>query len=96
MEDLNSINRRQHKMTMINRKNCTLTGVIDIIAFDENEVILETDMGILMIKGQDLHVKRLTLEQGEIDVDGNMDSFLYSEHKTLAAKGESLLGRLFK
>jgi len=96
MEDLNSINRRQHKMTMINRKNCTLTGVIDIIAFDENEVILETDMGILMIKGQDLHVKRLTLEQGEVDVDGNMDSFLYSEHKTLAAKGESLLGRLFK
>lgn len=96
MEDLNSINRRLHKMTMINRKNCTLSGVIDIIAFDENEIILETDMGILMIKGQDLHVKRLTLEQGEVDIDGNIESFLYSEHKTLAAKGESLLGRLFK
>ena len=96
MEDLNSGSRRQHKMTMTNRKNCTLTGVMDIVAFDENEVILETDMGILMIKGSGLHVKRLMLDKGEVDIDGNLDSFLYSEHKTLAAKSESLLGRLFK
>lgn len=96
MEDLSSVNKRQHKMTMLNRKNCTLTGIVDIIAFDENEVILETDMGILMMKGNDLHVKRLTLEKGEVDIDGTIDSFLYSEHKTLASKGESFLGRLFK
>ena len=96
MEDLNSINKRQHKMTMVNRRNCTLTGIVDIIAFDENEVILETDMGILMVKGRDLHVKRLTLDKGEVDVDGMMDSFIYSEQKSLAAKGESFFGRLFK
>ena len=96
MEDLNSINKRQHKMTMINRKECTLTGVTDIVAFDENEVILETDMGILMIRGHSLHIKRLTLDKGEVDVDGTMDSFLYSEHKSMAAKSESLFSRLFK
>ncbi len=96
MEDLNSGSRRQHKMTMMNRKNCSLTGIMDVIAFDENEVILETDMGMLMVKGQGLHVKRLTLEQGEVELEGRIDSFLYSEQKSLAAKGESLLGRLFK
>lgn len=96
MEDLNSINKRQHKMTMVNRKECTLTGIADIIAFDENEVVLETDMGILMIKGNGLHVKRLTLDKGEVDIEGTMDSFLYSEHKSLAAKSESFFGRLFK
>lgn len=96
MEDLNSGTRRQHKMTMMNRKNCSLTGVVDVIAFDENEVILETDMGMLMLKGQGLHVKRLTLEQGEVELEGKVDSFLYSEQKSLAAKGESFLGRLFK
>lgn len=96
MEDLNSGSRRQHKMTMVNRKNCSLTGVMDVIAFDENEVILETDMGILMMKGQGLHIKRLTLEQGEVELEGRLDSFLYSEQKSLAAKGESFLGRLFK
>ncbi|MBR4982870.1 MAG: sporulation protein YabP [Lachnospiraceae bacterium] len=96
MEDLNSGNRRQHKMVMVNRKNCSLTGVADVIAFDENEVILETDMGILMLKGQGLHVKRLTLEQGEVELEGKVDSFLYSEQKNLATKSESFLGRLFK
>lgn len=96
MEDLNSGSRRQHKMTMVNRKNCSLTGVMDVIAFDENEVILETDMGMLMMKGQGLHIKRLTLEQGEVELEGRLDSFLYSEQKSLAAKSESFFGRLFK
>ena len=49
-----------------------------------------------MIKGSDLHVKRLTLEKGEVDLEGRIDSLTYSDHTTLAAKGESLLGRLFK
>ena len=96
MEDLNSVSKRQHKVTMVNRKGCTLTGVADVIAFDENEVILETDMGMLMMKGQGLHIKHLTLEQGEVEVEGRLDSFLYSETKGLSAKGETFLGRLFK
>lgn len=96
MEDLNSINKRQQKMTVNNRKNCSLTGIIDVIAFDEGEVILETDLGVLVVKGHELHVKRLDLEKGEVDIDGRMDSFFYSEQRNSAAKGESLLGRLFK
>lgn len=96
MEDLNNGGKRPHKMIMTNRKNCTLTGVMDVIAFDENEVILETDMGILLFKGQGLHVKRLSLEQGEVDLEGRIDSFLYSEQKSMGAKGESFWGKLFK
>lgn len=96
MEDLNNINKRQHKMDVSNRKKCSLTGVMDVIAFDEGEVILETDMGVLVIKGHDLHVKHLNLEKGEVDIEGRMDSFFYSEQKNLSAKGESFLGRLFK
>lgn len=96
METMEDLNRSQHKMTMTNRRNCSLTGVIDVVAFDESEVILETEMGILMIKGSELHVKRLTLEKGEVDLEGKIDSFLYSEQKNLAARGESFLGRLFK
>ncbi len=96
MEDLNSINKRQHKMVVNNRKNGSLTGVKDVIAFDEGEVILETDMGVLVIKGHDLHVKRLNLENGEVDLEGQMDSFFYSEQKHSGNRGESFLGRLFK
>jgi len=96
MEDLNAINARHHKMIINNRKSGTLTGIADVIAFDEAEVILETDMGMLSIKGEGLHVKRLDLEKGEVDLNGRMDSFFYSEQKGFAAKGESFWGRLFR
>lgn len=96
MEDLSSINKRSHKMTLSNRRTCNLTGVSDVLSFDVNEIILETDQGMLMIKGKDLHVNRLTLEKGEVDIEGKVDSFTYSEQIGTGNKGESLLARLFK
>ena len=96
MEDLNHINRQQHRMMINNRKSGAFTGVKNVIAFDEGEVILETDMGILIIKGQGLHVKRLNLENGEVDLEGRMDSFFYSEQKGSIDRRESFLARLFK
>ena len=67
-----------------------------MLSFDVKEVLLETDQGMLMIKGDDLHVSRLTLDKGEVDVDGKIDSFTYSETAGYGNKGESLLSRLFK
>lgn len=96
MEDLNSVNKRAHKMTLLNRRTCNLTGVSDVLSFDVNEIILETDQGMLMIKGNELHVNRLTLDRGEVDIEGKIDSFTYSEQAGLGTKGESLLARLFK
>ena len=96
MEDLNVGESRPHKMNMMNRKNCALTGIKDVIAFDVAEVILETTMGILLIKGKDLHVKRLTLDKGEVDLEGKIDSFSYTEKHSLGNKQESFFGRLWK
>ena len=58
-----------HKLTLTNRNLANITGVKDVISFDVKEILLETEQGMLTIKGQDLHVKRLTLEKGEVDVD---------------------------
>ncbi|MCM1091410.1 MAG: sporulation protein YabP [Butyrivibrio sp.] len=95
MEDLNS-NVRTHKVTMVNRKNCTLNGVNDVLSFDIHEVLLETEQGMLMIKGDDLHVSRLTLDKGEVDVEGKIDSFTYSDVAGLGNKGDSFLAKLFR
>lgn len=95
MEDLNN-SARVHKVSMTNRKNCTLNGVKDVLSFDIHEVLLETEQGMLMIKGDDLHVNRLTLERGEVDVDGRIDSFTYSDAVGSGHKAESLLSRLFR
>ncbi len=95
MEDLNS-SARMHKVTMTNRRSCVIGGVSDVLSFDIHEILLETEQGMLMIKGDDLHVSRLTLEKGEVDIDGRIDSFTYSDAAGAGHKGESLLSRLFR
>ena len=96
MEDLNSVNRKPHKLLLTNRRTCNISGVNDVLSFDVNEILLETEQGMLMIKGSELHVSRLSLDKGEVDVDGRIDSFTYSETAGYGARGESLLARLFK
>lgn len=95
MEDLNS-SARTHKVSMTNRKNCLINGVNDVLSFDIHEILLETEQGMLMIKGDDLHVSRLTLEKGEVDIDGRIDSLTYSDAASSGHKNESLLTRLFR
>lgn len=94
MEEKN--NAKSHKVLLVNRKNGTFSGVVDVLSFDVAEILLETELGMLLIKGHDLHVNRLSLEKGEVDVEGKIDSLLYSEVKTAGKQTESLLGRLFK
>lgn len=85
-----------HKLHIIARKTATITGVNDVLSFDAGEVLLQTEQGILMIRGNELHVNRLTLEKGEVDIDGRIDSLTYSDSATGGKSSESLFGRLFK
>ena len=87
---------KAHKLMLSNRRTGTITGVSDVISFDITEVLLETEQGMLMIKGADLHVNRLTLEKGEIDIESRIDSLAYSDVNSYQKQGESLIGRLFK
>lgn len=96
MEELNSLKQRQHKVLLSNRKTCNITGVTDVLSFDVAEILLETEQGMLMIRGSELHVNRLMLDKGEVDIDGKVDSFTYSEVNTFINKSESLFTKLFK
>ena len=94
MEEARSI--KGHKITLNNRGSGLVTGVYAVISFDPNEVLLETEQGVLLIKGTDLNVTKLTLDKGEVEVDGRVDSFTYSDLKP-GLKGENgLFNRLFK
>ena len=93
MEDITV--SKPHKVSVINRQNASFLGVTDVLSFDETEVVLETTQGQLMIKGKGLHVNRLTLEKGEVDLMGKIDSMTYSD-RISSKNGESLLGRLFR
>ena len=90
---------RQHKVILNDRSGGVLNGIKDILAFDVSEILLETEQGMLMIKGNDLHVKRLTLEKGEIDISGRIDSLLYSDvnkPKSSPKQTDTFQGRLFR
>lgn len=90
------VTSRQHKMIITDRASGVLNGVLDILSFDINEILLETEQGMLMIKGKDLHVNRLTLEKGELDITGRIDSMIYSDMSPKGKSNDSLFGRLFK
>ncbi len=85
-----------HRIVLNNRQAGSLTGVRDVVSFDENQVVLDTDMGLLTVKGKDLHLSRLTLDKGEAEMDGTVDSLVYSSDEAYRRSGESLFARLFK
>lgn len=85
-----------HRVVLNNREKGNMTGILDVISFDENTIVLDTDMGLLTIRGKDLHVSRLTLEKGEIDIEGRADSLIYSSSDNYRKSNQSLLSRLFK
>ena len=85
-----------HKLLLQGRKLTELTGVKEVVSFDAKEVVLNTTMGALLIRGNDLFVKRLTVEKGEVELEGRVDSFVYTDKPEKAGGGESLLKRLFR
>ena len=87
---------KSHKVLLVNRTTGAFSGVVDVLSFDVSEMLLETELGMLLIKGHDLHVNRLSLEKGEIDVEGRIDALTYSDVKTAGKQTGTLLGRLFK
>ena len=96
MEEKTMAGAGQHKFLVQGRKSAELTGVKEVVSFDAKEVILNTTMGALIIRGHDLFVKRLTVEKGEVDLEGQVDSFVYADKPGKAAGGDSVLKRLFR
>lgn len=81
-----------HKLTLNERKALTLTGVTEVVSFDEETVVLRTCMGTLMIHGQNLQLKNLSLDGGQVSVDGNVAALIYEEPKP----ERGWLGRLLR
>ena len=87
--------KKEEAQELEQRKTLSLGGVQDVKSFDENEVLLVTVCGVLTIRGKELHVGRLELEKGEADIEGSIDSLVYTEHGPQQKKG-SALARLFR
>ena len=85
-----------HNINITGRKNINLTGVKKIDNFDENEFLLETNMGYLLIKGKNLEIIKLDTYQGDVSIKGKIDSLNYLEESNKKQKNESVFSKLFK
>lgn len=71
-----------HKLTLNDRKSLLLSGTAEVLSFDENAVVLKTGLGILSVQGQQLHLKTLSPETGQVAIDGHISALIYEEPRT--------------
>ena len=82
-----------HNVVMENRGKMSVSDVTDVESFNEQEIVLNTKMGMLTVNGSSLHINKLNVETGELKIDGEIDSISYDD---TASSKESFLSRLFR
>jgi sporulation protein YabP len=78
-----------------NRSKLSISGVLDVLSFDDQVVVIETELGLLNVKGEDLRINKLSIDTSEVIVEGDIYNLSYSD-KTSDKKGGSLMGKIFK
>jgi len=83
-----------HKLILLDREQLEVSGVQGVVNFDDQEIVVETNRGVLKITGSELHIKHLDLEAGKMEVEGLFAALEYTQSP--GAKGRGLFGRLFR
>lgn len=94
VQDIN--NSFNHILTLTERKNLIINGVKKIESFDNEEFLMDTTLGFLVIKGDELEIVKLDTYQGNVSIKGRIDSFMYLDETLKKEKDNSLLNKLFK
>jgi len=96
MDKDTSLPNYNHSITIIERKSILVTGVKKIDSFDDEEFLMETIMGYLILKGSDMELLKLDTLQGNVSIKGHLNSFAYVDDGVKKEKENSFIGRLFK
>lgn len=93
---MENISNQQYRLTLTNRELCEATGIIEVDSFDEHQIVANSQLGPLVIKGEGLHIIQLNLEKGSLVLEGEVNSIQYAQGKRSRGKGIGLMERLFK
>lgn len=83
----------RHQLTLVDREELNVDGVVSLGSYDEKEIVMETEQGILTIRGENLNIKQLNLEQGNIIIEGTVKGMNYEEE---SRQKKGLLDRFLK
>lgn len=93
MAEEKKISAMPHNVIMENRSALTVSGVCDVDSFDEQTVVIFTDMGELTVRGQDLHINKLSLDIGEMNLEGKIASLSYTNEQP---KSQGFFSKVFR
>lgn len=87
-----------YQITLSNREALQANGVLEVESFDEQQIIAESRLGMLVIKGEGMHIVQLNLEEGKMSIEGKINSLQYLENKNakMRQKGKGIMQRLLK
>lgn len=81
-----------HRLSLNERKELTVTGVAEVVSFDEEAVVLKTSLGTLTVHGRQLQLKNLSTNGGQVEVFGNVDALIYQANKPTGSWVRRLFG----
>ena len=96
MERDNQIHNYNHVFNLVERKNVTISGVKKVDSFDSEEFLIESVMGVMILKGESLELVKLDTMQGVVTIKGIVNSLSYVDSETKKNKENSVISRLFK
>jgi len=93
-DDKKVIKPKVQNLILENRQRLSISGVIDVESFNEDCVVVDTELGLLIIHGEDLRINKLNIDNSELNIEGNIISCEYNDRETTRPKG--FFGRMFK
>ncbi len=96
MDDKTIKLNKKHNISINNREDIKMTGIIDVLSFDEELVICQSDIGVMVLKGLNLHVNKLDLDNGVLELRGYVLGLQYEEDHVLSKNKASLFSKIFK
>lgn len=94
-KSISSINNIIQNLVLENREKLSISGVLDVLSFDDQVVIVETELGLLTIKGENLRINKLSLDTSEVVVEGQIYNLAYSEND-FDKKSNGFFNKIFK
>lgn len=83
-------------LVLENREKLSISGVIDVLSFDDQVVMVETELGLLTVKGENLRINKLSIDTSEVIVEGEVSYLSYSDSDSSNLKGGSFISKIFK
>lgn len=95
IEDKKAVKPKVQNLILENREKLSVSGVIDVESFNDETIIVDTELGGLIVKGADLHISKLNLDNSELNVEGEIVSIEYTDNDG-RSKGMGFFSRMFK